>query len=87
MSDETGAFDANSACETRKTRKPIPVCSHAIVNAYQELWTSGALAVDGLAVALRRFRKSHQLIAAGPGNPSWIGSEAAGQRVLSLLRI
>jgi len=32
----------------------------------EELWTSGALLVDGLRVRLRGFRKSHQLIPAGP---------------------
>jgi hypothetical protein len=32
-----------------------------------QLWTISALAVDGLGVRLRRFRKSHHLIAAGPG--------------------
>jgi hypothetical protein len=30
------------------------------------LWTSRALVVDGLVVPLRRFRKSHHLILAGP---------------------
>jgi hypothetical protein len=37
----------------------------AIVNTREELWTSPALSVDGLAVPLRGFRKSHQLIPAG----------------------
>jgi len=37
----------------------------AIVNAREELWTSRALSVDGLAVPLRGFRKSHHLIPAG----------------------
>jgi hypothetical protein len=35
-----------------------------------QLWTiefSCAFAVDGLCLPLRRFRKSHQLIPAGPG--------------------
>jgi hypothetical protein len=32
-----------------------------------QLWTSGALPVDGLVVRLRGFRKSHHLILAGPG--------------------
>jgi hypothetical protein len=35
-----------------------------------ELWTSRALAVDGLRVRLRRFRKSHQFILAGH-DPRW----------------
>jgi hypothetical protein len=34
--------------------------------ARDQLWTSGALPVDGLGVQLRRFRKSHHLILAGP---------------------
>jgi hypothetical protein len=40
------------------------------VNAGEELWTGGALPVDGLPVPLRGFRKSHHLIRAGPEHPS-----------------
>jgi hypothetical protein len=38
-----------------------------IIMTRDELWTSAALLVDGLVAALRRFRKSHHLIPAGPG--------------------
>ena len=46
--------------------KPIPVCSQ--INKYDkdQLWTSAALPVDGLVVRLRRFRKSHHFVPAGP---------------------
>jgi hypothetical protein len=44
----------------------IPVCSPAKVNAHEELWTISALAVDGLTVPLRRFRKSHHFVPASP---------------------
>jgi hypothetical protein len=37
----------------------------------EELWTSGALPVDGLVVPLRGFRKSHQLIPAGLDPKLW----------------
>src|SRR6266568_4695526 len=37
------------------------------ISARDQLWTSAALAVDGLPVRLRRFRKSHHLIPASPG--------------------
>src|SRR6202011_3554400 len=55
----------------------------AIVNAREELWTSAALPVDGFAVRLRRFRKSHHLIPAGPLglHGSAVGSDASNQRV------
>jgi hypothetical protein len=33
----------------------------------EELWTGGALVVDGPAVPLRRFRKSHHFIRASFG--------------------
>jgi len=41
--------------------------SKLTILARDQLWTSAALAVDGLPVWLRRFRKSHHLIPAGPG--------------------
>jgi len=41
--------------------------SKLIISARDQLWTSAALAVDGLPVRLRRFRKSHHLIPASPG--------------------
>jgi hypothetical protein len=45
-----------------------------------ELWTSAALLVDGLVAALRRFRKSHHLILAGPGDPEGLQRECSRQR-------
>jgi hypothetical protein len=41
--------------------------SKLIISARDQLWTSAALAVDGLPLRLRRFRKSHQLIPASSG--------------------
>jgi hypothetical protein len=45
---------------------PIPVCSQINNCDRDQLWTSAALAVDGLGVQLRGFRKSHHFIPAGP---------------------
>src|SRR5436305_595375 len=71
-----------------QTANPIPVCSPQIVNAARELWTSGALPVDGLAVPLRGFRKSHHLTLAGRRQPilDFIASDASCQRVISQRR-
>src|SRR6266404_4299907 len=54
----------NSARRTRNPRIRFRFVLMAIVNAREELWTSRALSVDGLAVPLRGFRKSHHLIPA-----------------------
>jgi hypothetical protein len=46
---------------------------------------SGALSVDGLRVPLRGFRKSHQLISAGSGQPNLDcnSQHASCQRILA----
>ena len=54
-----------------------------IIMARDQLWTSGALPVDGLGVQLRGFRKSHHLILAGPKvlegvRGIAVGSDASG---------
>jgi hypothetical protein len=38
----------------------------AKVNGHEELWMISALPVDGLGPPLRRFRKSHHFVSAGP---------------------
>ncbi|HMH98429.1 MAG TPA: hypothetical protein VK577_17910, partial [Bradyrhizobium sp.] len=58
--------------------------SKLIISARDQLWTSAALAVDGLPVRLRRFRKSHHLIPASPGGRDQgiaVGSHASCQLV------
>src|ERR1700756_1906344 len=45
------------------------------------LWTAAGLFVDGLRVRLRRFRKSHHLIPAGP---SGFGIAAGKKRTIQL---
>ena len=60
---------ANSARRTRMPGIRFRFVLIAKVNAREELWMSGTLFVDGFAVPLRRFRKSHHLIPAGRGAP------------------
>ena len=76
---ELGLPDSQSA-------NPIPVCSHAIVNDWRQLWTSGALPVDGVGVTLRGFRKSHHLIRAGPGATILDWKQSGRPKRISLLR-
>jgi hypothetical protein len=67
---ETGKPDsphANSARRTRTERIRFRFVLILTIMTREELWTSGALLVDGLRVRLRGFRKSHHLIPAGPG--------------------
>jgi hypothetical protein len=45
----------------------------------EELWTSAALPVDGLAVPLHGFRKSHHL---NPAGPRAIGDCRSQRRVM-----
>src|SRR5438876_8829985 len=58
--------DANSARRPRTWRIRFWFVLILIIMTREELWTSGALLVDGLRVRLRGFRKSHHLIPAGP---------------------
>src|SRR5580765_7664239 len=57
---------ANSGRWTRCQRIRFRFVLLLTIMAREELWTSGALLVDGLQVRLRGFRKSHHLIPAGP---------------------
>src|SRR6478752_3740536 len=59
--------EANPARRTRCQRIRFRFVLLLIIMTREELWTSRALLVDGLRVRLRRFRKSHHLIPAGPG--------------------
>src|ERR1700733_7332140 len=71
------------AHRTRPSRIRFRFVLLLIIVTRDELWTSAALVVDGLVAALRRFRKSHQLILAGPGgtqgicNANVVGSDAS----------
>jgi hypothetical protein len=58
--------DANPAHRTRTPRIRFRFVLMLTIMTREELWTSGALLVDGLRVRLRGFRKSHHLIPAGP---------------------
>lgn len=74
--------DANPARRTRAPRIRFRFVLMATVNTREELWTSGALPVDGLRVRLRGFRKSHHLIPAGPKLQGVaVGSGAPDKRV------
>jgi hypothetical protein len=46
-----------------------------ITTTHDELWTGAGLAVDGLGVQLRGFRKSHHLTLAAPGTPEGLQPE------------
>jgi hypothetical protein len=60
---------ASQAFETRAARIRFRFVHGGAILPRDQLWTTLALPVDGLAVALRRFRKSHHLIRAGHDPP------------------
>src|SRR5258706_5726769 len=64
--DKPDSPHANSAHRTRTPRIRFRFVLLLTIMTREELWTSGALLVDGLRVRLRGFRKSHHLIPAGP---------------------
>jgi hypothetical protein len=64
--DKPDSPHANSAHRTRMPRIRFRFVPLLTIMTREELWTSGALFVDGLRVRLRGFRKSHHLIPAGP---------------------
>jgi len=73
----TGAWDEADPARGTRIRRTGLACresdsglfSSQSLTQRDELWTSGRLFVDGFAVPLRRFRKSHHLIPAGRGAP------------------
>jgi len=77
--------EVSLALRNHKARIRFRFVLAQIVNAERELWTSSALPVDGLAVPLRGFRKSHHLICGTWATPSWIaiGGDASCQRILA----
>ena len=60
--DSRARRSAGKWLTNRLPTKKIPICSQNHKCGGDQLWTMRALAVDGLGVRLRGFRKSHHFI-------------------------